>query len=117
MSGAHIPPLPPVRNGEKRAFRQCICGRVGWYDFAPYSASVPILAFPCGHDARSASPISEEQFFAATAMTSEVSLAEWIVRNWANQDMSHSAFRAEAFERAASSMLGDGADSATGAIA
>lgn len=57
--------LPPIRKGEARAFRQCNCGRVGWYDYRPYSLAVPILAFPCGHDPQGARYISEDEFHAA----------------------------------------------------
>jgi hypothetical protein len=35
------------------------------------------------------------------------SLVQWIAENWSNQDMAHSAFRVEAFERAASIVLDD----------
>jgi hypothetical protein len=60
--------LPPIRTGEARAFRQCSCGRVGWYDYLPYSLSVPILAFPCGHDPQAARYITEDEFHAAIAI-------------------------------------------------
>ncbi len=104
MSGAE--PLPPLRSGEKRAYRQCACGQVGWYDYQPFSLSAPILAFPCGHDAKAARHISEAEFLAAIAPAAdERSLAEWIVANWSNQDLAHSDFRVEAFERARSIML------------
>lgn len=35
------------------------------------------------------------------------SLVQWITENWSNQDMAHSTFRVEAFERAASVVLDD----------
>ena len=35
------------------------------------------------------------------------SLVQWIAENWSNQDMSHSTFRVEAFERAAAIVLDD----------
>lgn len=35
------------------------------------------------------------------------SLVQWITENWSNQDMNHSTFRVEAFERAAAIVLDD----------
>lgn len=35
------------------------------------------------------------------------SLVQWIAENWSNQDMNHSTFRVEAFERAAAIVLDD----------
>lgn len=58
-------PLPALAKGFGRAFRKCTCGRVGWYDYVPYSLSVPILAFPCGHNASEAAVIDEPAFYEA----------------------------------------------------
>jgi hypothetical protein len=62
---AVIDPLPPIPAGQARAFRLCSCGFAGWYDYKPFSLSVPIIVFPCGHDPRGARCIDEAEFFAA----------------------------------------------------
>ena len=64
---AQLEPLPPIRKGELRAFLECNCGMPGWYDFVPYSLSVPIISLKCGHDHRLARRIDEQQFFASCA--------------------------------------------------
>jgi hypothetical protein len=61
-------PLPPLTKGLGRAFRKCSCGRLGWYDYVPFSLSVPILAFPCGHNASEAAVIDEQAFYEAALL-------------------------------------------------
>jgi hypothetical protein len=61
--------LPPVGKNQARAFRKCTThGQVGWYDYTPYSLSVPIAVMPCGCGRESMIDISEEEFHAASGV-------------------------------------------------
>lgn len=63
--GLEVSPLPPVRGNDARAFRKCTThGNVGWYDYTPYSLSVPIFVMPCGCGKDSMTVISEDEFHA-----------------------------------------------------
>jgi hypothetical protein len=64
---AAVEPLPPIRDGEKRAFLLCNCGCPGWYDYRPFSLSVPIISLVCGHDHSLAARVSEPEFFASAS--------------------------------------------------
>lgn len=42
-----------VGSGKKRQFVKCKeCGELSYYDFIPYSLSMPIISTNCGHDFR-----------------------------------------------------------------
>ncbi|MBO9624121.1 MAG: hypothetical protein J7500_15545 [Sphingomonas sp.] len=69
-SGAgEVEALPELRPNERRAFRKCTAhGQVGWYDYVPYSLSVPIAVMPCGCGRESMIDISEEEFHAVSGV-------------------------------------------------
>lgn len=44
--------FPPILSGYKRQWVKCNeCGRVAYYDFIPFSLSMPVMTLPCGHGA------------------------------------------------------------------
>ncbi|WP_341209840.1 hypothetical protein [uncultured Sphingomonas sp.] len=62
--------LPAIPKGEARAFVQCKThGRVGYYDYVPYSFSTAVSVMPCGCDAKHAKSITEEEFRVAFTPT------------------------------------------------
>jgi len=65
MASEHMG-LPALRKGAARAFCKCTMhGRVGWYDYIPYSLSVPIFVMPCGCGHGGMTRVGEEEFYSA----------------------------------------------------
>jgi len=57
-----------VPSGHHRQFIRCPThGRVGWYDYVPYSFSTAIGVMPCGCDSKNAETITEDEHDAALA--------------------------------------------------
>lgn len=73
--GKHTPKvrLPKLAPHLERAFLRCNeCGAVYWYDFQPFSISMPVVTKPCGHGISqslytTSTSITEKQYRAAIA--------------------------------------------------